>query len=448
MFRCLLVLIGLFVSTFEISFATEKPKLVLIVSLDQFRYDYLTRFSPYFGERGFNLFLRQGANFVNAEFAHSITITGPGHAVIMSGTYANVNGIIANNWYDLQLNKNIYCVEDENSPLIRAHDAGRSPKNFIGTTVGDQLKLSNAGQSKVISLALKDRAAILMGGKLADAAYWLIDSLFVTSSYYMDDLPAWVKRFNAAGKINAYFGKVWKQSLPESAYHIQGPDDVTEEDDNYGMGRTFPHIIDGGNKSISKSYFTAFKRSPFASEVLADFAMSAIVEEQLGQRGVPDILCVGFSANDFVGHAYGPNSHEVMDITICSDRILEKLFHFVDQKVGLQNCTILLTGDHGVAPMPEALSSQNKHVDAIRVNASTFRNAAETALNKKFGSLHNSFTWIVSQKSDNIYFNLAALKAKNIALSEAEQVVKDTLQCLPTIAQVYTHTQLEMVNVA
>lgn len=449
MLRGILFTIVLLFGNFVGSFSAEKPKLVLVISLDQFRYDYLPRFEKFFGNRGFNLFLKQGASFVNCQYLHSVNKTGPAHAVIMSGTYANVNGIISNEWYDVETNKVVQEVADATTTLIGGGGgAGGSPKNFIGTTVGDQLKESNAGHSKVISIAGKVRTAILMGGKLADAAYWNVDSSFVTSSYYMDDLPEWVKNFNASGKMNSYFGKVWEHVLPENEYAIQGADDVDAEMAEHGMGRTFPHQVDGGKSGISASYFEAFTHSPFASEVLAEFAMQAIVQEQLGQRGVTDILCLGFSANDKIGHEYGPNSHEVMDITIRTDRILEKLFNFIDQKVGLQNCTILSTSDHGVAPLPEVLSAHNNNLQAGRVKARVFETAVEQALTREFGPLQTSKAWIIKHIYTNIYLNPRALRENGITSSAAEQVVKDTLQQMSGIHAVYTYAQLEAGNVS
>ncbi len=440
----MLIVFGLF----RASFPAEKPHLVVVVSLDQFRYDYLPRFSPYFGNGGFNLFLKQGANFVNCHYLHSVNKTGPGHAVIMSGTYANTNGIITNNWFDVESSRQMYCVQDEASPIVGAKkNEPRSPKNFIGSTVGDQLKDSNAGQSKVISVSNKDRSAILMGGKLADAAYWMIDSLFVSSTYYMADLPAWVKKFNASGKVTAYFGKLWERARPEADYARQGPDDVAAEEDDAGLGRTFPHRVDGGAETITAAFIDAFETTPFSSEVLAEFAMQALVQEKLGQRGVTDILCIGFSANDRIGHAFGPGSHEVMDITIRTDRLLEKLFAFIDEKVGLRNCAIVLTADHGVAPMPEALRAQNANASAGRIDKKIFREAAEKALTEKFGSPQSAKEWILAHQDAYLYLNPAALREKGVEAAAAEQVVKNALQRLPAIHSVYTHTQLQSAQV-
>jgi hypothetical protein len=360
---------------------------------------------------------------------------------MLSGSNPNVHGIISNEWFDAHTGKVVYCQEDEQATIIGfSKEPGRSPKNFLGSTVGDQLRLSNAA-SKVIAISNKDRSAILMGGKLANAAYWMVDSMFTTSTYYMPALPEWVQKFNGSGHVSRYFGNVWDRVLPEKAYAVQGPDDVDAEKDEAGLGRTFPHKVDGGADRITKNFLRAFDVSPFSSEVLAEFAKEALVQERLGLRGVTDILCIGFSANDRIGHNYGPHSHEVMDITIRTDRILEQLFAFIDQKIGLRNCLLILTSDHGVAPLPEVLKTLNPHADAGRIDESAIRDLCEEALTKTYGTLQGS-TWIIAKTNANIYLNQKALRERDINVSDAEEILKQTLLRLSGIHAVYTRTQL------
>jgi predicted AlkP superfamily pyrophosphatase or phosphodiesterase len=422
--------------------AAEKPKLVVIISIDQFRYDYLTRFGDYFGPGGFNLFLKQGANFVAAHQAHAITTTAPGHSVITSGTHPSLNGIISNNWFDVQTGKKVYCVEDTSVKILGAEKEGRSPKNFFAMTLGDVLQLSNAGQTKVISISHKDRSAILMGGQLADGAYWLVDSAFVSSTYYFDQLPQWVKKYNASGKVNSYFGKTWERLLPANEYTRQGPDDAPGEEAEDGMDTTFPHVIDGGQKMMNEWYFDALRKSPFGNELLADFAKTALTAENLGQQNVTDILCISFSANDGAGHAYGPHSHEVMDMTIRTDRILEDLLKFIDQKVGLANCTTVLTGDHGVADMPETIRWHNPHADVYRVDTDEIIAAGEQALNQSFGTLDDGLTWIMASEGTSLYLNPKVLSKKGVASEAAEKILRNVIQQDPRVQVVYTWSQL------
>jgi len=425
------------------SCATQKPKLVLFISIDQLRYDYLTRFSKYFGDGGFNLFFKDGANFTNAQFKHSVTKTSAGHAVISTGTHANVNGVIANKWYDREQKSWVSSVGDDSFALIASDRDGRSPHYLLAATIGDELKKSNGEKSKVVSISYKSTSAILMGGKDADAVYWFVDSLFTTSKYYLDELPNWVKDFNSSDGIKSYFGKTWDRALHDSVYNLLGPDDVNFERDLAGLGRTFPHTVDGGESSISESYFLAFQHTPFGNDLLEEFVEQAIVNEELGQRDAVDILWVGFSSNDEVGHLYGPDSHEVMDMVIRTDSVLEKLFDFIDKKIGLNQCTIVLTSDHGIPSLPELIANKNNATGPGRVNREMVTEAIDAALSKKFGSLGSAESWVSYVTASNIYLNRNALHEKSLSVSDAEQTVISALHDMGCFQALYTHSQLE-----
>ncbi len=425
-------------------YSTQAPRLVVVISIDQLRYDYLERFSDHFGEGGFNLFLKSGANFANTNYRHSVTATGAGHAVILSGSHGNSNGIISNHWLDPETLEDIYCVADRTAIIIDADDEaeGRSPRNFIGNTVGDQLKLATAGRSRVISVAHKDRSAILMGGKLADGAFWLRNGDYVTSDYYQKILPKWVEKFNKLDKVESYFGQKWEKLLPEEAYASQGADYFLGERATLGLGRTFPKTFDGGAASIGEQFYHAFFYSPFGNTVLAEFAKAAVTNEKLGQREETDLLCIGFSANDAIGHLYGPDSHEVLDITVRTDRVLEDFFGFLDEKLGLENCTIVLTADHGVAPLPEKILLANDRFPAGRIDEKVVLQDVENALVEAFGPLTGDKSW-VEVSYDQIYFYPAALTEKHLASGEVENFVQEYLEKKEFIQAVYTRTELE-----
>jgi predicted AlkP superfamily pyrophosphatase or phosphodiesterase len=194
------------------------PRLVVAIAVDQLRADYMDRFRPFFERGGFNLFLQRGASFADARYEHATTSTCPGHAVILTGSYGSVNGIIANEWYDAKRGRQEYCAADRTVRLIGSELEGRSPRNLGGATVGDLLKISNGGRSRVVTVSAKDRSAIMLGGHLADGAYWMEDTLFVTSTYYRPDMPQWAREFNSSGKVSSYFGKKWERLLPAAAY--------------------------------------------------------------------------------------------------------------------------------------------------------------------------------------------------------------------------------------
>ena len=448
--RSLLILFWLLLVVLNLSScATQKPKLVLFISIDQLRYDYLTRFSKYFGDGGFNLFFKDGANFTNAQFKHSVTKTSAGHVVISTGTHANVNGIIANRWYDQEQKSSVSSVGDDSFTLIASDRDGRSPHYLLAATIGDELKRSNGEKSKVVSISYKSTSAIMMGGKDADAVYWFVDSLFATSKYYLDELPNCVKDFNSSGRIKSYFGKTWDRVLSDSVYSIQGTDDVEVEDVEWaGLGRTFPHTVDGGSSSITESYFMAFRFSPFGNELLEEFVEQAIFNEKLGQRDAVDILWVGFSSNDWVGHLYGPDSHEVMDMVIRTDAVLEKLFDFIDKKIGLNQCTIVLTSDHGIPSLPELIANKNNAASPGRINREMVTEAIDGALSEKFGSLGSAESWVSYVSPSNIYLNRIALQKKSLSVSEAEQIVLPVLSDMGCFHALYTHSQLENGEIA
>ncbi len=419
-----------------------RPRLVVVISIDQLRPDYLQRFGRYFSKGGFNLLLRRGAIFTDAHYRHSVTHTCPGHAVILTGTHANINGIVANSWYNPTLRRTEYCAADTLAKLIGITAEGRSPRNLLDSTVGDHLKRSSAGRSRVLAIAGKDRSAIMMGGHLADAAYWTEDTVFVSSTYYMKDLPAWVKRFNASGAVTQYRGATWDRLLPRTAYAIMGPDDVPSEEAVPGLGRTFPHRL--SIRASHADFLSGFQTSPFENEVVVNFAIEAVTQEGLGGDDDPDVLALGFSANDLVGHSYGPDSHEVMDMTLRTDRLLERLFAFLGTHVGLERLLIVLTADHGVAPLPELA---RRGGSGARFDPAVASVAVERAMQTRFGSPRGPAwmtrpTWVMHQEWPWLYLNLSGLEDKNIPLEQAEQVAKVALEQVAGVVRVVTAGEL------
>ena len=438
--------------------APARPALVVAISIDQFRADYLERFREHFGPGGFNLLLEQGAYFTDCHYRHSNTKTGPGHAVMLTGVHANVHGIIANDWLDRHTFERVSCVGDPDSPIVglppptaAPRPQGiddpympRSPKNLLVTTVGDELKLARGGRPKVIGISDKDRGAILMAGKLADAAYFSEYGRMVSSRYYMKELPAWVQAWNDAGKVDAYFGRKWDRALPEAAYAVQGPDDAPGEDKaGNKFGNTLPKDISGGATAPGPVFYATFENTPFSDEVIAEFAKAAIEHEQLGSRaGITDILCLSFSANDRIGHAFGPDSHEIMDNVVRLDRMLAGLFKYLDGRLGLKNCTIVLTADHGVSPMPETVQRINPSVPAGRAITSEVNAAVGEALDRAFGPLADKSAWFVRDDAWILLYP-TALAEKKVTAAAAQAVVRAALRSLPFIEAAYTREQLE-----
>lgn len=407
------------------------PRLVVVIAVDQLRADYMDRFAEHFGPGGFNLFLRRGARFAAARYEHSSTSTCPGHAVILTGSYADVNGIVGNDWYDVAAQREEYCAADRAERLIGSELEGRSPRNLKGATVGDVLKVQTGGLARVITVSAKDRSAIMLGGHLADGAYWMEDTLFVTSTYYRNDLPSWVRELNGSGAVTAYRGRRWDRLLPAGAYDLSGADDFPAEEADAGMGRTFPHTI-AASGTTHEDFVDAFDASPFSNEVVAELAMRAVTAEHLGDDAVPDLLGVSFSANDRVGHAYGPDSHEVLDVTVRLDRVLRRLFEFLDREVGLANVVMVLTADHGVGPMPETVNARHPKAGARRIHPDTVTAAVGAALDARYGAQAGA-GWVVWNDAPDLYLNPALLEQRGIALAEAELVARDAVASVPGI---------------
>lgn len=434
--------------------AAEPPRLVVVLAVDQMRGDYLARFGPHFGEGGFKLLTERGANFTACNFQHAFTVTGPGHATILSGVNPDVHGVVSNDWVDRETLLKGNCVEDRRAPLVGlpprvgryrnatdAAKAGRSPRNFLGTTVGDALKARYGAVAKVYGVSDKDRASILMAGPRADAAYWTEEGVFVTSTYYRPQLPAWVTEFNASNNATMCFGRVWDRLQPAEVYdRVQGPDDAPGEDKPAGLPRTFPKRITGTANAPTGDFFSAYDRTPWSSDQITAFAEQLIEREALGQDDVPDVLTIGFSQTDAIGHTYGPDSHELMDSCLRLDRTLAEFFQFLDRRVGLDRCLIVMTADHAVGSFPETLLARHGPGAAARVTLDKLNAAVAKALDEKFGALPDGGVWFL--RDGGFHLNRAALAVKKISAELVQAEIKRCLLAQPEIGLAYTREEL------
>lgn len=431
----------LVVAPLSLNAQTKRPtapkiKLVLGIVIDQFRYDYLTRFEDQFGEGGFKRFLHGGAVFTNAHYPYTPTVTACGHAVFMSGSAPSENGIIANEWWDRETGKKVTSVSDPNTKLLGGKEGtGSSPHRYLASTIGDQLKIITAGQAKVIGVSLKDRAAILPAGHHPNGAYWYdaATGKIVSSSYYFTDLPAWVKKFNQDNSADKYFGRKWEKLLPEAAYARSLPDDSSFEKWKYG--KTFPYVITGGETKPGVKFYDQFEATPYANEMLVNLAEAAIENEQLGADDIPDLLTVSFSANDILGHAVGPNSPEVQDMTLRTDRILADFLAYIDKRVGLQNTLIAFTADHGVAPVPEHAQSLGL---GGRMETKEVIDTINNALSKRFGEEK----WVAAFTYGNVFLEYAALEHRRASLTEAQNIASDAVKKIKGIAESFTRADI------
>ncbi|MDA9089942.1 alkaline phosphatase family protein [Maribacter arcticus] len=338
-----------------------KPKLVVGIVVDQMRYDYLTRFYDHFGKDGFKRLVEEGFNCKNNHFNYAPTSTGPGHTSVYTGATPSVHGIIGNDWYDKELDSDVYCASDDSySSVGTTSNAGQmSPHRMTVTTITDELRLNNQMRGKTISIALKDRGAVLPGGHTANAAYWFHganEGKWITSSYYMEQLPKWVVDFNSSGKTQSY-KKAWNTIKDIKDYNESGTDNNTYEGLFEGeTSPTFPHSTTALlNKTEN---FDIIKSTPFGNSLTTDFVIEALQQEDLGKDEITDFLAISFSSTDYVGHMYGVNSKEVQDTYIRLDEDLARLFKALDKNVGEGEYTLFLTADHGAIEVPSYLKDK------------------------------------------------------------------------------------------
>ncbi|HEX2522720.1 MAG TPA: alkaline phosphatase family protein, partial [Terriglobia bacterium] len=410
------------------------PKLIVVLSVDQMRFDYLTRFDDLY-KGGIRRLLDQGAVFTNASYRHANTETGPGHSVILSGRHASHSGIVANSWYDPLLKKSINVVDDPVQRPLGGKGRSASPANFLGLTVGDLLKFQSP-DSKVVGVSMKDRSAILMGGRRADAAYWYENGNghFITSSYYMKSAPEWLQAWNERKYVDQFSGKKWERLLTDTKLYEKyaGKDAIDGEWDRKDI--VFPHTIRYAPPDVK--FYDDFRRTPFADEMTLLVALEAMRAHALGEDAVTDIFAIGFSATDVVGHTYGADSQEVMDQLLRLDLTLQKLFDEIDRRVGLVNTWVVLTADHGSMPLVELL--KEKGLDAKRVGASELEALVVRTLETRF----KVQGLIANFDAPHFYLDEALMAERGLKRTAVEEVIVKTLMSTGCFEAVYTHTQI------
>jgi predicted AlkP superfamily pyrophosphatase or phosphodiesterase len=433
--------------------AAAHTRLVLLVVVDQFRYDYLERFGDLFAPNGLRRLIREGASWTNANYDHMPTYTAPGHATMLTGTWPAEDGIVGNEWFDRDTGKRVTSVTDTTTRALGgdAKDVGASPRRLMASTIGDELRLAANDRAKAIGISLKDRAAILPAGRHANAAYWFssLSGHMITSDYYFNQPPAWVTAFNDAQPADKFYGARWERLLADAREYERraGPDAPpwerigTAKDTN-----TFPHVLPGGAAAPGADFYGALDYTPFGNDLLVSFTETAIAHEQLGQRGETDLLSVSFSANDYVGHRFGPYSQEAMDITLRVDRQIGALLDYVDAHVGLQNTLVIFTADHGVAPIPEHASALG--LPGGRISGTDVLTAVRNGLKARFARANEAKDTTADYVVDmflngNVYFNLAALKRDGVARADVERTACEAALTVPGVARCFTRTQLE-----
>lgn len=417
---------------------TTKPKLVVGIVVDQMCYEYLYRYQAKFSDKGFVKLMNNGTHCRNTQYNYVPTYTGPGHASIYTGTTPNNHGIVANDWYHRGLKKTVNCVGDESVSAVGSTDAGgkKSPKNLKTNTITDQLKLTYPN-SKVISMSIKDRSAILPGGHLSDGTYWFDYSTggFLTSSFFTTDLPEWVKNFNAKKTPDSYLKETWNTYFDINTYTESGPDDSPYEHALTGKSTpTFPYDLNAMTKG--KMDYDLFTYTPYANTYLADFALEALDKEKLGQGKETDFLAISFSSTDILGHSFGPNSIEIQDMYIRLDLEIAKIIAELEKKVGKENFVLFLTADHAVVPVPQKLIDQQLPGGYLNWKPLVVQLRKEVVA--KYG-----VDFISSRQNSNFYFDRDLLASKKINVQDAQNFVKSKVKNWENVKAVYTASELE-----
>lgn len=406
--------------------AAAPPRLVVLISIDQFRPDYLTRFADLYlpagnaqNPGGFRYLMERGAWYPDCQYQQARTVTGVGHAVLGTGAQPHVSGIIGNDWWDRASGKRMYCVAATRATGVPASAPAMSPENLLVTTIGDELEKATGGAARTVSIALKDRASILMGGRLVDACIWFNDRSgeWVSSSAYTlaGQLPPWVTELNTRRLAEELRKEPWAPVVNADALQrVWKP----------GGRVPFRHTLTGDN-------YSAFAASPAGNAFVFETVRQAVRVEGLGKDDTPDVLTINLSSNDYVGHRYGPDSAEVLDISVQTDRQLAEFLRFLAREVpgGLASVTIAVSSDHGVAPVPEESAPQG--LPGGRVDGEALIAAIVGALNQQVGQ----GDWIEAVENDEVYLKNATVEsfAAKASREEIEEVVAQAAMGLPFV---------------
>ena len=438
----------------SIASANPQPKLVLQITVDALRGDLPQRFSGVLGDGGFRYLMEQGIHYSAAHYQHANTETIVGHASLATGTVPAAHGMVANVWFDRELDRLVYNIEDPDYRLLTvgadvddkteidptqraARVDGRSPNNILSSTFSDEMAIHFAGRSRIFAVSVKDRGAVSLAGH-AGKAFWFSKASgeFVTSNYYYQQYPDWVNEWNARKPAAAFADKSWTLMHPQAKYLFGAADDRDYETDFPGFGRTFPHAY--GNAD-DKYFTTRLTLSPAADELTLDFAKTLLVNEQLGQDEVPDYLAISFSSTDYVGHLFGASSLETEDNIARLDRTLADLFGFIDKEVGLENTLIVLSADHGQPEVPGYLHGMGIDNAHYFDTGTLDKTPAIMALKKQFGLGEEL---IEAFYQPYLYLNQDLIRAKGLDQAEVEQAVAAELLKFDGVAYAVSSTAL------
>jgi len=416
------------------------PKLVVGVVVDQMRVDFIYRFWDNFEEGGFKRLVNEGAFCRDAQYPYSNTDTGPGHASIFTGSVPAYHGIVANDPYDRRLKRVGYCVEDTSAIVLGVDEKtmGLSPRPLLASTLADEMERASGGKAITIGISLKDRSAILPMGRTADAAYWFHDMrvAFVSSNWYMEELPAWIKTFNQHHGAATYMSGTWDLLLPIDRYHSPLPDNNPFESPLPGANApVLP--VDLDTLAKGKNATTAFINTPGANTILTDLALDAIKAEGLGADAITDLLSVSYSATDKLGHRMGPLALEVEDMYLRLDLEIARLLKGLDERVGKDAYTLFLTADHGAPDVPAYRASLGASAGYMDLKA--VEDKVGSALVKTYGA----GAWVLAVDDEKLFLDRELVRSKGLAIQSVQSIAAEAARTVPGMYDVYTAHDLE-----
>lgn len=398
---------------------SEKPKLIVTMVVDQMRYDFIHRYWEKFGDEGIKKLVGSGTFCKNASYNYLINETAVGHSTISTGALPAHHGIISNNWYNSLRDDVVYCVHDDQVQTVGgSFEAGPfSPRNMLASTIGDEINLASNFRSKIMGIALDNNAAILSAGHSADLAFWYDAETanWVSSSYYVDSLPRWVRDFNAMMLPESYLARSWETLLPLVEYTESGSD-TSEFEIGIGGRSVFPYDLDRiSTRKRKERDYGLLKYTPWGNVLTRDFATAAIINEELGLDEYTDYLAIGFSASEYIGRCFGSNSVEVQDAMLRLDQEIAHFLEFLDQHVGIHNTLVILTSDHGLAYFPDYLSAHDIPSGDFNPGSSL------SLLGSYLNAIYGKGDWVRYYYGQQIYLNHELIETSGISYQEIQE---------------------------
>jgi predicted AlkP superfamily pyrophosphatase or phosphodiesterase len=421
------------------------PQLIVGITVDQMRYDYLLRYWNDFGDAGFRRLVNEGFLCHNLHYNYMPTYTGPGHASIFTGTTPAYHGIIQNDWYDRTSNTMIYCSSDSTAKGVGtvSKSGQMSPQYLTASTLGDMVRMQTNGRGKVMGIAMKDRGAILPAGRTADAAYWFVggdEGVWATSSWYMNVLPDWVVAFNKRRMADTYLAQYWNLLRDAAVYDESAADNNAHETPFKGTTKpTFPYDLPS-LKSANGNY-ELIKATPFGNTLTLDFARELIIQEQMGADMHTDMLCMSFSSTDYIGHQFGIHAMETQDCYLRLDEELGLFLRFLDERIGKGNYSVFLSADHGGAPTP-SYTAKRKAIGGYW-KSDRLELFLEDTLAKRYGE----GDWVLNESNQNIFLNHKLIQAKRLQSEEIQTEVARMCLYFPEVMSAYTACDLNQARV-